>query len=71
LNEVQRGRAVRSVFNVEAFGFERAADDVTESRFVVYHQHGGPVPDRAVRSGEGGDHVAPAGSRVPCRSSGE
>jgi hypothetical protein len=43
LNEVQRGRAVRSVFYVEAFGFERAADDFTESRFVVDCQHGGSV----------------------------
>jgi hypothetical protein len=42
LNESQRGFAIPSLFNVEAFGFERAADDLTEGGFVVYHQHGAP-----------------------------
>ena len=69
LNESQRGVAVLRVFNVKAFTFERAAEELTHHRFVVDHQHGGPVPDGTVGSGEGCIHAAPAGSRAPCKIS--
>jgi hypothetical protein len=65
LNESQRGLAVRSLFNVKPFGFERAAKELTDRRFVVDHQHSGPMPDRTVGIGRRRGHIAPAGSGLP------
>jgi hypothetical protein len=69
LNESQGGPAVVRLFNVKAFSFERAAEELTHHRFVVDHQHGGPVPDGTVGTGEGCVYTAPAGSKVPCKTS--
>ena len=65
LNESQRGLAVRSLFNVKAFGFERAAEELTDRRFVVDHEHAGPMPGGTVWTGRRCFHVAPAGNRAP------
>jgi hypothetical protein len=47
---------------VKSFGFERAAENPTDGRFVLDYQHSSTMPDGTVGIGRSCGHVAPAGS---------